>query len=181
WLVPAEGGAPRQLTNSTKHDKHPRWSPDGKRILFESDRSGETQLWIIDLGGGEAKQLTTVATEASNGIWSPDGKWIAFVSAVWPENSEMPYLHSNALNKRRSEDQAKSPVKAKVFTKLFFRHWNEWVEDKRQHLFVMPAPSATVVKDAHESRQDPKEKRLPKWQEDLLNKQYGTGEEPVDV
>jgi Tol biopolymer transport system component len=82
WIAPAAGGAPRALTSSTKHDRHPRWSPDGKQILFESDRSGENQLWVIDLGGGEARQLTTLATEAGNGIWSPDGKWVAFVSAV---------------------------------------------------------------------------------------------------
>jgi dipeptidyl aminopeptidase/acylaminoacyl peptidase len=145
WLVTSDGGTPRQLTSSPKHDKHPRWSPDGKRILFESDRSGETQLWLIDMDGGEARQLTTIATEASNGIWSPDGKWIAFVSAVWPEFSDKPYSESNALNKKRIDENAKNPVKAKVFTRLFFRHWNEWVEDKRQHLFVFAAPSSTTA------------------------------------
>jgi dipeptidyl aminopeptidase/acylaminoacyl peptidase len=152
WLVSSDGGTPRQLTSSTKHDKHPRWSPDGKRILFESDRSGETQLWLIDLDGGEARQLTTIATEASNGIWSTDGKWIAFVSAVWPEHSEKPYSESNALNKKRIEENAKNPVKAKVFTRLFFRHWNEWVEDKRQHLFVFPTPSITIAGAGEEPR-----------------------------
>src|SRR5947209_3509905 len=139
WLAPTHGGTRPQLTNSGKHDKHPRWSPDGKRILFESDRSGETQLWLIEPDGGEAQQLTTIATEARSGLWSPDGKWIAFVSAVWPEYSDKPYAESNALNKNRLEQAAKNPVKARVFTKLFYRHWNEWVEDKRQHLFVIPA------------------------------------------
>ena len=43
------------------------------------------------------------------------------------------------MNKKRIEEMAKSPVKAKVFTKLFFGHWDEYVEDKRQHLFVVPA------------------------------------------
>lgn len=139
WLVGTDGGAPRQLTNTTKKDKHPRWSPDGKRILFESNRSGDNQLWVIDVGGGEARQLTAIATEAGNALWSPDGQWIAFVSAVYPEYSSKPYAESNALNKKRKEDTEKNPVKARVFTKLFFRHWDEWVEDKRQHLFVMPA------------------------------------------
>ena len=139
WLVGTDKGTPRQLTNTTKKDKHPRWSPDGKRILFESDRSGDGQLWVIDVDGGEARQLTTIATEAATGIWSPDGQWIAFVSAVWPENSSKPYAESNELNKKRKEEAEKNPVKARVFTKLFFRHWNVWVEDKRQHLFVIPA------------------------------------------
>ncbi|HMC90313.1 MAG TPA: prolyl oligopeptidase family serine peptidase, partial [Gemmataceae bacterium] len=139
WLAPATEGKPRQLTGSAKHDRHPRWSPDGKQILFESDRSGENQLWIIDVSGGEARQLTTIATEASNALWSRDGKTIAFVSAVWPEHSGKPYAESNALNKKRIDEKAQNPVKARVFNKLFFRHWNEWVEDKRQHLFVLPA------------------------------------------
>jgi dipeptidyl aminopeptidase/acylaminoacyl peptidase len=138
WLAPTSGGKPRPLTNTTKHDRHPRWSPDGRHILFESDRSGDTQLWVIDVGGGEARQLTTIATEAGTAIWSRDGKQIAFVSAVWPEYSAKPYKESNARNRKRKEQAEKNPVKAKVFTRLFFRHWNEWVEDKRQHLFVMP-------------------------------------------
>jgi dipeptidyl aminopeptidase/acylaminoacyl peptidase len=139
WLAPAHGGEPRQLTSTTKKDSHPRWSPDGKQILFASNRSGEGQLWVINVDGGEARQLTTIATDASNALWSPDGKWIAFVSAVYPEYSEKPFAESNAANKKRKEEVEKGPVKARVFTHLFYRHWNEWVEDKRQHLFVMPA------------------------------------------
>ena len=139
WLASTEGGIPKQLTNATKNDKHPRWSPDGKSILFESNRSGDNQLWVIDVGGGEARQLTTIATEATGGMWSPDSKRIAFISAVWPEYSDKSFKESDALNKKRKEEAEKNPVKARVFTKLFYRHWDEWVEDKRQHLFVMPA------------------------------------------
>jgi dipeptidyl aminopeptidase/acylaminoacyl peptidase len=144
WLAPTDKGEPRQLTNPGpgKKDRHPRWSPDGQRLLFESNRSGENQLWLIDLAGGEAQQLTSIATDASNAIWSPDGKTIAFVSAVWPEFSDKPYKESNELNKKRKEEREKGPVKAKVFTKLFFRHWDDYVDDKRQHLFVIPAPGA---------------------------------------
>ena len=138
WLASTNGGEPRALTSAAKKDRHPRWSPDGKHILFESNRSGDTQLWVIALGGGEPRQLTSIATEASTGIWSPDGKQIAFVSAVWPEFSDKPYAESNALNKKRREEKEKSPVKARVFTRLFFRHWDSYVEDLRQHLFVMP-------------------------------------------
>lgn len=137
WIVSTDKGEPRQLTQSPKSDRHPRWSPDGRFILFESNRTGENQLWIIDANGGEPRQLITISTEASSGLWSPDGKHIAFVSAVWPEFSSKPFKESDALNKKRIEEKAKSPVKAKVFTRLFFRHWDEYVDDKRQHLFVM--------------------------------------------
>jgi dipeptidyl aminopeptidase/acylaminoacyl peptidase len=137
WLATGKE-PPHQLTTTTTKDRHPRWSPDGKHILFESTRSGNTQLWIIDIAGGEARQLTTIATEANTAIWSPDGNHIAFVSAVWPEYSAKPFKESDDLNKKRQEEISRNPVKAKVFTKLFFRHWDEYVEDKRQHLFVMP-------------------------------------------
>ncbi|MCI0464729.1 MAG: S9 family peptidase [Gemmataceae bacterium] len=138
WLASTDGKVRRHLTTTEKRDSSPRWSPDGKRILFQSNRSGGTQLWVIDLGGGEARQLTSISTEASNGTWSPDGKQIAFVSAVWPEFSAKPFKESDALNKKKMDERAESPVKAKVFTRLFYRHWDDYVEDKRQHLFVIP-------------------------------------------
>src|SRR5262249_53119553 len=49
-----------------------------------------------------------------------------------------PFKESDELNKKRKEEVEKSPVKAKVHTKLFYRHWDSYVEDKRQHLFVLP-------------------------------------------
>src|SRR5216684_3946310 len=139
WLAATDGKTdPKRLTNSPgKKDKHPRWNPDGKSILFESNRSGENQLWVIDINGGEARQLTTISTEASDAIWSRDGKQIAFVSAVYPEYSEKPFKESDELNKKRKEEIEKNPVKAKVHTKLFYRHWDSYVDDKREHLFVM--------------------------------------------
>src|SRR5262249_7188056 len=70
WIADADGKSPpRHLTNAGKSDKHPRWSPDGTQILFESNRSGSNQIWVIDLNGGEARKLTDISTEASNAIW----------------------------------------------------------------------------------------------------------------
>ncbi len=93
--------------------------------------------------GGEARQVTNLSTEASSPTWSPDGKSIAFVSAVYPEFSDKPFKESNELNKKKKEEIEKSPVKAKVYTRLFYRHWDSYVEDKRQHLFVIPAPTSS--------------------------------------
>ncbi|HKB02015.1 MAG TPA: S9 family peptidase, partial [Gemmataceae bacterium] len=119
WVAAADGKSPpRRLTTSTKSDRHPRWSPDGSKIVFESNRSGDTQLWVIETAGGEARQLTTISTGASNAIWSPDGKTIAFVSAVYPEYSDKPFAESDKLNKQKLEEVEKSPVKAKLFTQL---------------------------------------------------------------
>jgi dipeptidyl aminopeptidase/acylaminoacyl peptidase len=145
WLAATDGKSPpRQLTTTEKKDSHPRWSPDGSKILFESNRSGEQQLWVIDLNGGEAKQLTTISTDAGTGIWSRDGKKIAFVSAVYPEFSTKPFAESDKLNKERAEKIKNSPIKAKAHNRLFYRHWDSYVDDKRQHLFVMNADGTDV-------------------------------------
>lgn len=138
WLIPSTGGDPVRLTNAHKHDRHPRWSPDGKWIAFESNRGSSYQIYLTSSDGGEAKQLTNISTEASQAIWSPDGKYLAFVSAVFPEFSDKPYKESDPLNKQKQDDRDNSKVKARVFTKLLYRHWDSWVDDKRQHIFVIP-------------------------------------------
>jgi len=147
WLVPLAGGEPRQLTNGPRHDRHPRWSPDGKRVVFESNRSGTFQLYTIRMDGGEAQQLTTLSTEATQPVWSPDGRHIAFVSAVFPEFSDRPFKESDALNQKQLEEREQSKVKARVFTQLYFRHWDSWVEGKRQHLFVVPVKDGLAAGD----------------------------------
>ncbi len=141
WLAATDAKTPpRQVTSSGKKDSHPRWSPDGMRLLFESNRSGTSQLYILDFAaGGEARKVTETSTGAGTGIWSPDGSHIAFVSTVHPEFSELPFVESDKKNKEKNDAIEKSPVKVKTFTKLFYRHWDEYVGDKRQHLFVVAA------------------------------------------
>lgn len=138
WVINADGsGQPTKLTNSPKADRHPRWSPDGKWIAFESSREGVPQIYLLSMAGGEPKKLTNLSTGASQPVWSPDGKHVAFVSAVYPEFSDKPFADSDRLNRERTEAWEKSKVKARVFENLLYRHWDEWVEDKRLHVFVV--------------------------------------------
>jgi dipeptidyl aminopeptidase/acylaminoacyl peptidase len=139
WLIPSDGGEMRQLTNSPKHDRHPRWSPDGRWIAFESTRDGSSQIYLVHPDGSGLKQLTTLSTEASQGCWSPDGSEIAFVSSVFPEFSEKPFPESDALNKAKQALLDTGKVKARIITSLLYRHWDSWVDGKRQHLFLVPA------------------------------------------
>lgn len=139
WLIPAGGGEAKQLTNSPKADFHPRWSPDGKTIAFQSNRNGSMQIYRIDVASGNTTQLTNIFSEAGSAVWSPDGKKLAFVSAVYPEFSALPYSEADAMNKAKTDSLEKSKVKARVLTKLLYRHWDSWVDGKRQHLFVLNA------------------------------------------
>lgn len=138
WIANADGSGARQLTHTGKSNGSPRWSPDGKKILFESSRDGESQLYILDLDvPGEPVQLTSISTGASNGVWSPDGLRIAFISSVRPEFSSLPFPEADAKNREFDKSKAESTVKAKTFTRLMYRHWNRYLEDKRMHVFVI--------------------------------------------
>ena len=139
WIVPASGGESRRLNETPNHEERPRFSPDGKRLIWTSKATDPTQIWMCDFDPEAGKlvstphQVTNISTGADGGIWSPDGKNIVFVSAVYPDCKD------DACNKQRDEERAKSKVKAKIFTRLFYRHWNAFTEFKRSHLFVVSA------------------------------------------
>jgi hypothetical protein len=70
----------KRLTTHTAIDDYPAWSPDGKKIVFTSDRSGNFDIWVMDADGSSQKQLTINQELDSHPAWSPDGKNIAFWS-----------------------------------------------------------------------------------------------------
>lgn len=77
------GSQPRAFTSGQRSDRHPRWSPDGSRLAFLSNRSGKSQIWVMNALGGEAWQLTRFKDGVSGPpVWSPDGTQIAFTATV---------------------------------------------------------------------------------------------------
>lgn len=69
---------PRKLTDDVYKDRNPRWSPDGKRISFYSDRSGKYEAWAINPDGGDLKQITFEKGSVAYPFWSPDGTHLAY-------------------------------------------------------------------------------------------------------
>jgi dipeptidyl aminopeptidase/acylaminoacyl peptidase len=139
WIVPASGGESRRLNPTPNHEERPRLSPDGKRLIWTSKATDPTQIWMCDFNPetgqlvGKPHQVTNISTGADGAIWSPDGKNIVFVSAVYPDCKD------EACNKQRDEELKKSKVKAKIFSRLLYRHWAAFTEFKRSHLFVVSA------------------------------------------
>jgi len=81
WLYDLTVKQLHQLTFSQKSESFPRWSPDGKRLAFLSDREGEhQQIYVLAMEGGEASAVTKGKASVSAFSWSPDGKAIAYLA-----------------------------------------------------------------------------------------------------
>ena len=107
-VVPTRSGEARTFTSGDSSARHPRWSPDGSRLAFLSDRQKPNdQIYILPADGGEARALTTLDTEGSIGgfRWSPDGSKIAFVFR------ETPPQNRKAAKEEREKSGASSPVR----------------------------------------------------------------------
>jgi len=89
-----DGSREQQLTSDTARDRYPRWSPDGRRISFYSDRTGPYEVWTIAPDGGNLRQVSESkdATGLGYPFWSPDGTRMAgtdlrrFVVTVFDPN-----------------------------------------------------------------------------------------------
>ena len=134
YVVSIDGGNPKQLTNGQSSSSAPRWSPDGKKIAFTTGG----QVWTMDSDGDHKDQATKISTGAAAPLWSPDGKWIAFTSDVYPDCAD------DDCNKKRDETNEASKVKAHITTRLLFRHWDEWRDVKRTHVFVVSSKGGTA-------------------------------------
>ena len=127
WVVPADGsGTPRLLVGGEKSENTPRWAPDGHHIAFISTRDGVPQVYVADADGSHIRQVTKV----ENGVqapleFSPNGEMLAFVADV-----------------KMAPDPG---VAVHHITRLFYRHWDEWRENVRHHVFVVPVAGGSAT------------------------------------
>ncbi len=83
YLMPAEGGEAKRLIGGASHETMPKFSPDGKKLVFISDRSGAENVWICNLDGGEMKALTKDReTRYLSPSFTPDGKGLVVSRAL---------------------------------------------------------------------------------------------------
>ena len=131
WIVPADGSSqPRAWIESPRSDDTPRFLPDG-RVVFISARGGTPQVYLADSSGKDVRVLTKVGA----GVQAPlvvsrDGRTVAYVADVAPSCAD------EACNARERDSIEKDPVKVHRLTRLPFRHWSDWWEAQRHHVYV---------------------------------------------
>lgn len=175
WSVPIDGGEPpRQLTKGD-HDTSPRWSPDGKSLLFlrSTEKNGKPeppQLAILPMAGGDSFVFTDLPRGAGSPVWAPDGRNIAFVSDTNSEDlakqekkkTEQATKSGTATASpgSRSSDSAKptadkSPTTTdehesdvRVITRAVYRQDNEGYIDTKHpaHIWIVSAPRSVEEK-----------------------------------
>ncbi|MFL6501613.1 MAG: hypothetical protein ACJ8LL_12965, partial [Candidatus Udaeobacter sp.] len=168
WSVPVAGGeAPRQLTKGD-HDTTPRWSPDGKFLLFlrstEKDGKPEPpQLAMLPMAGGDSFVFMDLPRGAGSPVWAPDGKNIAFLSDTNAEDlakqekkksQESASARATADNPTATPAVKASPAKdehdsdVRVITRAVYRQDNEGYIDPKHpaHIWIVTAPRSAEEK-----------------------------------
>jgi dipeptidyl aminopeptidase/acylaminoacyl peptidase len=130
YVAPSDGSAESvRFTSGVRRDHSPRWSPDGSRLLFVSDREEAPQVYVMPADGGEARRLTHAEHGAGSPAWSPDGRCVAFLSATgYPA------------------DQDTGDILAYHYTEAHFKDDGKGIRRGRTHLFVQDL-------DAEDARQ----------------------------
>src|SRR5437016_7663293 len=171
WSVPLSGGEePHQLTKG-EHDSAPRWSPDGKYLVFsranEKDGKPEPpQLSILPMAGGDSFSFTDLPKGASNPAWSPDGKTIAFTSETNPEDlakQEKKKKKEEELKKAvgatsptASPEASKSPAEKNGSTKTASDEPAKKAEAESEHESDVRVITRAVYREDNEGYSDPK-------------------------
>ena len=115
YLLPIEGGTATRLTEGPAMDLQPRFSPDGTKISFTSDRAGGDNLWTINADGTDPTQITKESYRLlNNAVWTPDGQYLIakkhFTSTRSIGAGEMWMYHVSGgkglqLTKRKNDQQ----------------------------------------------------------------------------
>ena len=129
WISPVADGEARQLTTHEANDTSPAWSPDGKHVLFLSNRDKATQVWRLPVNGGEPQPVTDLPLDVATFRIAPTGDRLVVSMSVYLDCKEL------ACTVDRMAAEAESKVTASHYDQLFMRHWDHWLNETRSQLF----------------------------------------------
>ncbi len=132
WVQALEPGAkPHLLAGAATGMGQPAWSADGRSVLALSDRTGSDQVWRFPLAGGPPTRVTDLPVSIGSFKPSPDGKHLVVSFAVVPDGE------TAIGGKARAGHDLPDHATGRVYDRLFVRHWDEWADGTRSHLFAL--------------------------------------------
>ncbi len=142
WLVSTDGSGLRHLASAGRRASNAVWSPDGQSILaLTASRSGERRIVRIPVAGGQPEPVVVTPLDIESFVVSRDGSLVAFSAMVFPGAGPDPLAATAA----RRKAEADRPATGRIHDKLFVRHWDEWKDGRRRHLFVQPLAGGPAV------------------------------------
>ncbi|MEM8983940.1 MAG: S9 family peptidase [Pseudomonadota bacterium] len=165
WLSSIAGGDARRLTTHEANDTAPAWSPDGRHVLFLSNRGNGTQVWRLPLDGGEAESVTNLPLDVTTFRMSPTADALVVSMSVYLDCADL------ACTEARLAAKDEANVSAKAYDQLFMRHWDHWLDERRSQLFSIALSADGVV--------DGKPVHLAKLDADIPSRIWGGHEEYV--
>ena len=153
YLLDTASGILYNLTQHSKTDARPAWSPDGRQIAFFSNRSDNYEVYVMDADGGSVRNLTRHAADDFAPAWSPDGRQIAFISRRDGNNEiyimDVPIYNSLCTELSESmllgEDHECAPHVRRLTNSMAEETSPDWSPDGRRIVFSLESDQDSEI------------------------------------